>query len=236
MPPESSGHSTKSLRADDAVVLLRRLARFREDGQCAQADLYRDVITSALNETDARREAVFAACGDLKLFVVHTVRESRELRVSWTDLQQRHERGTLFVGSPSDLARNLAAALANQPVWLLAEKFDRDVLGKALDVPKCDEGNCIDLLARSSLALATAARRLPLLKRLALDRLHEGEPQYTTALRYLMHGSLEHRDDEEVPLLAHAPDIWSRLANWCSEQLNARWRILELEISTWWRE
>lgn len=236
MPPNSPQHPTKPLRTVDAVKLLRCLVRFREDGQSIQPKLYREVVESVMDQTDARRDEVFAACRDLPLFGIDKILPPGPQQVSyasWAELQERRERGTLFLGSTSELAQNLAKALRDAPVWLLSKEFAQTVIGEGAYAPDCDQKGCVELLIRKSFPLASAAQRLPLLKTLALDRRYEGQTEWAKAMRCLVHGSSEHRDSADALLLIDGRDVWSRLAAWCANVQNAQWRILEPEVREW---
>jgi hypothetical protein len=181
-----------------------------------------------LDHTDADRAAKRARCGAYRLFRAHSYAQRKEEVLSWNDLEDLREGGWLFAGNV-ELAEPLQKSLGQGRVYRLVESRLHGALSILFEpgqIRNCDRRVCVEFLLRRP-TLSGPAGRVELHKKLIPRPDSVSERDYRQAMRYLLHGRVEHTGSD-LPLFAvnGDSDLWSKVIDRALEHSGETWRLV----------
>ncbi len=197
------------------------------------------VVFNLLKRLDAdTRRRFLRVHQDLRIIAIRDARTRRNRAVSSAEIRAVKEAGTLFgfaQGTQEQerlgLTPLLAAVLPNRRIWLVRAEHYRDLFQGEADLPGArDERACLAAVGR-----ADSEHIGGLLERRAfIEHANDpgNDPLARRGLRYLLHGSALHRNDDDTKLWFPGHDqhpAWAKL--WSQIYSEDRWSLLLPELA-----
>lgn len=224
-----------TLATEDAVALLHALADAAVEYPEGRGERIGSIAMQILEYCGERRRDVMERCADASLLPVYDCRRGQAYMASWSDLAKAHALGGLFTNTETsgaaELGSALQAALPETRVLLIERRVAQAAFGPSI-IPLCTIHNVATLL----LAAPSLARPNDRVRLLASLLATAAGPQgaIAPAVRYLLHGSVAHIQDEAILLTSdHATDsgVWGKLAEQALRLLGAGWRLIPPVLS-----
>lgn len=197
-----------------------------------------EAIQGLLRTLDPERRGAFLRVHrELRILAVRDPRADRQQALSFTQIRELREPGTLF-GFAQGLGEarlghtpRLAQVLPEARIALVQASLYRELFGDSRDLPAADSGlGCLIAVGKdTSGRLGGIAQRRALLEK-ANDPGTDTEAR--RGLRYLLHGSAAHRTDEAATLwiTAHGQHAaWSKL--WGQLHGDEAWSLVPDELA-----
>ena len=211
-------------------VLDRNLG---EKGRDEDLKAILETVRGLLQTLDADNRGRFLRVHlDLRVIAVHDAHAGRQRALSFAQVQTIQEGGSLFkfagLGEAGlGLTPRLARALPDASICLVQANLYRELFEGARDLPSADSPQaCLAAIGKDDTGrLGSIQDRRDLLEK-ASDP--GSNPDAVRGLRYLLHGSADHRSDDQGDLWIADPDpgpAWTKLwGQTCGA--GAEWRLV----------
>ena len=220
------GDARLLLEALDSVLGNESLAKHHDEAQALVVE-----IIGLVNAAD--KERLLRDCSDFRLFKVHELAKGKDKFFSKSELVAIQHSKSLFRFSSGlgderfGFGHAFLKAVENCDFYYIA-KENRDLaFGKHVDVSECNSKSCLSYIDLKKPSLATVNNRTQLIKKLLSVELGIVEKR---AFRYLLHGEIEHYDNEEKSLLtvnSGLNEVWHKLTQALCKAGGTEWRLID---------
>ncbi len=237
LEPEQAGRATPSdsTLASWLKVLDQSLEEGRPDAD--QEGPLTAVRGLLKNLGPADRGSFLRIHDGLRITAVRDARTERNRAVTYAEVREVRDAGALFgfgQGARIDrlgLAPQLAAVLPDSRVWLIRAETYRELFQDDVGLPRADVSqSCLRAIGRDGSGCLGDLKE----RRALLEVANEpgDDPDALRGLRYLLHGSSLHRNEDDATLWfpAHAQETaWAKL--WGQLHEVDRWSLVSAELA-----
>lgn len=239
IPKELAPEAEKNilLTIDDASLLLQALDvvlskadshKYHDEAQ----DLVEEII-ALVALTD--RERLLNKCSGLRLFKIHDLANKKDIFVAKSDLLGFRDQKTLFrySSAPINSAERfglgvaLYQAVESCTIYFIKSDILELAFGKNSNFSKCDGKACLIYIHAKKPSLTSPKSRIKLLNQLSFSELSRIDKR---TFRYLLHGDLDHYDNDSEFLLSVETDlksVWEKLTRAIYKAGNDDWRLID---------
>ncbi len=226
---------TTLLSVDDAYLLLEALDTVL--GNAGSSKLHseaQELVAEIMGLVNpGEKDRLLKRCTDFRLFKAHDLANKSDEFFTKSDFVRFVQQKKLFrfVSGLGDarfkLGRELLNALKNSHIYF-TDIANKDLaLGKQTDVPNCEGKFCLNYIHFNKPLLADTKHRNKLI--IELSNLNELAVQEKRAFRYLLHGDLEHFENDEFLLtVATGLDVvWEKITRAIYKASGNDWRLID---------